>query len=179
MNDQKVAIVYDTSEGHTRMIAERLAHRLQERGLGAEVFDAEKAPAALDAYDGVIAGGPLHAGHHGKHLKQFVTHQKPALEQKPAAFFSVSLSAAGNEQQQGDARREMVKFEEEVGWHPEQDSIFAGALLYTKYNFAKRFIMKRISKAAGGDTDTSRDYDYTDWDAVDRFADEFAERLAA
>ena len=26
-------------------------------------------------------------------------------------------------------------------------------------------------------TDTSRDYDYTDWDAVDRFAREFARTL--
>jgi hypothetical protein len=27
---------------------------------------------------------------------------------------------------------------------------------------------------AGGDTDTTRDYEYTDWDAVERFADAFA-----
>ena len=28
--------------------------------------------------------------------------------------------------------------------------------------------MKRIACKAGGDTDTSRDYDYTNWAALDR-----------
>ena len=40
----------------------------------------------------------------------------------------------------------------------------AGALLYTKYDFLKRFIMVQIVKGEGGDLDTSRDYEYTDWD---------------
>jgi menaquinone-dependent protoporphyrinogen oxidase len=29
----------------------------------------------------------------------------------------------------------------------------------------------------GNDTDTTRDYEYTDWDAVERFADAFAQQL--
>ena len=31
-----------------------------------------------------------------------------------------------------------------------------------------------ISGMVGASTDTSRDHDYTDWDAVDRYADEVA-----
>jgi menaquinone-dependent protoporphyrinogen oxidase len=50
----------------------------------------------------------------------------------------------------------------------------AGALPYSKYNFFIRFIMRRIAAQAGGDVDTSRDYEYTDWGAVDRFASQFA-----
>jgi len=33
--------------------------------------------------------------------------------------------------------------------------------------------MKRIVRKAGGDIDTSRDYEYTDWDDLRRFAGEF------
>jgi menaquinone-dependent protoporphyrinogen IX oxidase len=44
--------------------------------------------------------------------------------------------------------------------------IIAGALLYTKYDFMKRFIMRVITKRAVGDTDTSQDFVYTDWDQV-------------
>ena len=55
--------------------------------------------------------------------------------------------------------------------------LVAGALLYTRYNFLVRFVMRQITKAEGGDTDTSRDYEYTDWDAVDRFAEAFARQL--
>ena len=34
--------------------------------------------------------------------------------------------------------------------------------------------MKRIARAQGGDTDTALDYEYTDWPAVDAFADAVA-----
>jgi menaquinone-dependent protoporphyrinogen oxidase len=61
---------------------------------------------------------------------------------------------------------------------------FAGALLYTRYGFFKRWIMKKIVRDKGSpDLDTSRDYVYTDWDGVKRFAEEFLkatrDRLAA
>ena len=41
----------------------------------------------------------------------------------------------------------------------------------------KRLVMRVIAKRAGGDTDTSRDYVYTDWEALERFAGELAEEL--
>jgi menaquinone-dependent protoporphyrinogen IX oxidase len=37
--------------------------------------------------------------------------------------------------------------------------------------------MHMIVGMAGGDTDPTRDYKYTDRDAVERFADAFAQRL--
>jgi menaquinone-dependent protoporphyrinogen oxidase len=33
----------------------------------------------------------------------------------------------------------------------------------------KRLLMHMIFGIAAGDTDTSQDYEYTDWDAVERF----------
>lgn len=35
-----------------------------------------------------------------------------------------------------------------------------------------------ISRRSGGPTDTSREYEFTDWEAVDRFGREVAEGLA-
>ena len=55
----------------------------------------------------------------------------------------------------------------------------AGALEYSKYNPLKRWIMKRIAAKAGGGTDTSRDYDYTDWDDLQQFAEAFGRRVVA
>ena len=46
--------------------------------------------------------------------------------------------------------------------------------MYSKYNFLVRFFMRRIAQKEGGDTDTSRDYEYTDWEALDRLVDEVA-----
>jgi menaquinone-dependent protoporphyrinogen oxidase len=61
-----------------------------------------------------------------------------------------------------------------TGWRPTLTKPVAGALLYSRYNPFKRWIMKRIVQKGGGDTDTSRDYEYTDWDDLRAFADEFS-----
>jgi menaquinone-dependent protoporphyrinogen oxidase len=39
--------------------------------------------------------------------------------------------------------------------------------------------MRRIVRKAGGDTDTSRDFEYTDWDDLRTFVNEFADAHAA
>jgi len=82
----------------------------------------------------------------------------------------------------GDGRAQTMRIVErlvaETGWHPQRVELVAGALPYTRYNFLVRFVMRRISRKEGGDTDTSRDYEYTDWAAVDRFAAEFVDEVA-
>jgi menaquinone-dependent protoporphyrinogen oxidase len=57
--------------------------------------------------------------------------------------------------------------------------VVAGALPYTRYNRLTRWAMKRIVTKAHGDTDTSRDYEYTDWNDVRQFARDFAGALNA
>ena len=50
-------------------------------------------------------------------------------------------------------------------------------MAYRKYNPFLRWFMKRASKAAGGPTETSRDYEMTDWSQVERFVEGFAETV--
>ena len=54
---------------------------------------------------------------------------------------------------------------------PERCLPVAGALAYSKYNIFVRFIMKRIARRAGAPTDASRDYEFTNWPALDRFVE--------
>jgi hypothetical protein len=49
-----------------------------------------------------------------------------------------------------------------------------GVLAYPQYARLKRYAMTRIAAKEHGHIDTSRDWEYTDWAAVDAFADEFA-----
>jgi menaquinone-dependent protoporphyrinogen oxidase len=44
----------------------------------------------------------------------------------------------------------------------------------SKYGFVTRTLMRR----GGHPTDTGRDYDYTDWDEVERFGGELASMMA-
>jgi len=132
---------------------------------------------SLDEYDGVIVGGALHLGKHSRRQMQFAKESRQTLNQLPSAFFSVSLSAAGTEEQRQDATRCMNAFLRHCGWNPTATTIVAGAILYREYGFIKRWLMKRVVKQAGGDTDPSQNYVYTDWDNVVRFATQFADEI--
>ena len=60
--------------------------------------------------------------------------------------------------------------EARTGCDPDLVGLFAGALVYTQYGWMKRRIMRAIARKEGGHTDLTRDYEYTDWAAVDQFA---------
>jgi menaquinone-dependent protoporphyrinogen oxidase len=49
-------------------------------------------------------------------------------------------------------------------------AVFAGALLYSRYAWHERLIIRLIMWITNGPTDTSRDVDFTDWDRVRRFS---------
>jgi menaquinone-dependent protoporphyrinogen oxidase len=172
-------ILYATIEGQTARIAERIAQALRDRGHAAETCPAKEGPAGLEVakYDGVIVGAPIHYGRHPAYLRSLVRNQRAALEARPSAFFSVSLSGGGPGAKPKAARRYLEVFLRQTGWQPQQTATFAGALRFSKYGAFKRMLMVMFVGLGGGDTDTSRDYEYTDWDAVERFAETFARRL--
>jgi menaquinone-dependent protoporphyrinogen oxidase len=60
-------------------------------------------------------------------------------------------------------------FVDETGWRPADVLRVAGALAYSRYNLIVRAVMKHIARKAHAPTDTSRDYEFTDWNAIDRF----------
>jgi menaquinone-dependent protoporphyrinogen oxidase len=67
----------------------------------------------------------------------------------------------------------MNGFLAETGWKPSVTKVVAGALPYTRYNWFIRRVMKRIAAKAGGDTDATRDYEYTDWQDLRGFTEQF------
>jgi len=75
-------------------------------------------------------------------------------------------------------RRDVEDFARTTGWQPGATASFAGALRYSLYNPLIRLLMRLIVGMAGGETDTSRDYEYTDWAAVERFARQIFARIA-
>jgi menaquinone-dependent protoporphyrinogen oxidase len=171
-------VVYGTTEGHTARIAARIADAIRSEGHEVEVHDAKEVrkQAPAGEFDGIIVGGSVHAGEHQSSLKDFVKHNRALLERVPSAFFSVSLTAAdSDEEAAADTRMMVERFVSETGWKPARVETIAGALVYTHYNIFIRHMMKLIVKRGGHtELDTSRDYEFTDWDAVERFARDFA-----
>jgi len=99
---------------------------------------------------------------------------------KPSAFLSVSLGVLQKDPNvQRDVEAIVNGFLHAISWEPTMVQKVAGAVLYTKYNPIKRWIMKRIVGKAGGATDTSRDYEYTDWVELRAFAERFNRMVTA
>lgn len=173
----KLHIIYDTCDGQAEKIAQAMMEAAQCLGHEATAEDVHQSPTRLGSpcCDAIIIGGPIHAGKHSRELRDFIQANQAWLQTVPAAFFSVSLSAAGTEEQREEARRCMDEFLESVNFEPIHRTILAGALKYRKYGFIKRWIMQCIVRSAGGDTDTSRDYEYTKWPEVTAFVTHFLE----
>jgi menaquinone-dependent protoporphyrinogen oxidase len=169
-------IVYGTTEGHTRKLAGRVATVAFEHHHSATVVDSAANTRLSDArrYDAVVVAGSLHGGRHQPSLVRWVRANRTALDSLPTAFFSVSLSAAGKKERERRGARECAdRFVAETGWIPGMVRLVAGKLAYSKYPFLVRQAMRFIAWRAGGDTDTSRDYEYTDWAALRADVEEF------
>ncbi|CQR49473.1 MULTISPECIES: flavodoxin domain-containing protein [Haloferax] len=173
-----ILVAYGSKEGQTEKIAGRIAMALAAHGYDVRtesVTDDAAGEAVADA-DAVLVGSSIHMGAHSKQVYAFVREYREDIEARPNGFFQVSLSSALDDE---DARAEVAtyidEFVEESGWHPERMAAFGGALRYSEYGFLTRMVMKRIAKGATGDTDASRDYEYTDWDEVETFAADFAD----
>jgi menaquinone-dependent protoporphyrinogen oxidase len=159
---RRLLIVYGTTEGQTHKIADRIAAIARERGIDADVADsAAGPPLAVGRYDAAVVAGSVHVGRHQRSLVDFVRRSLGALQRLPTAFFSVSLAATGSDLP--GAQRCADAFLRETGWRPDRVHLVAGALMYSRYGFITRWMMRRIARKAGGGTDTSRDYEYTDW----------------
>ncbi|TQJ51154.1 flavodoxin domain-containing protein [Phycicoccus sp. SLBN-51] len=173
----RVLITYGTTEGHTAKIAEVMADVMHGLGHDVQTADITSLDGTVpDGYDALVLGASIHMGKHDKRVVEFVRSNHDVLERLPSAFFSVSLAAHGDTE---EAQGYVEAFAEETGWHPDKIALFGGALLYTHYGFVKRHMMKKIARDKPGHlgTDTSRDYVYTEWDAVKRFAEHFADQL--
>ena len=176
-----ILIVYGTTDGHTRKVAQVLAEDLRAQFCSVDVIDAAGIRRRLspEEYDGVIVAASVHIGDYQKTVARWVRQHAPMLNIMPSAFLSVSLAVR---EKRAQVRTEIIsimeRFLERSGWRPKITKLVAGALPYTRYGWLKRQTMKRMVEKAGGDTDTTRDYEYTDWNDLRDFAVEFAEVAA-
>lgn len=176
-----ILVVYGTTDGHTRKIAQVLAENLRAEFCSVDIVDSVGMLRKLspEGYDGVIVAASVHIGDYQRALGNWVRTNAQSLNLLPTAFLSVCLAVVekGTKPRQ-EILRIMRRFLDRCGWRPTITKMVAGALPYTRYGWIKRMMMRRIVAKAGGDTDTSRDYEYTDWNDLRVFSRDFAELTA-
>jgi menaquinone-dependent protoporphyrinogen oxidase len=180
-----ILIIYATREGQTRHIADYIARKISEHGQSLELMNAASIPRGftIAKYSAAIVGASLHGGTHEPEIRRFVKQHVDALNQIPTAFLSVSLAEVTVENvnappekragAQADVKRTTQLFMDQTGWRPSRTIPVAGALMFSRYSFLTRFIMRRVARKEAGIVDTSRDYEFTDWTKLDAFVEEW------
>jgi menaquinone-dependent protoporphyrinogen oxidase len=172
-----ILMVYGTAYGQTEKIVGRIAGKLTAMGHRVTIWKGDALPGqpSLADFDVFLVAGSVLFGRHQRYLTTFVRQHLSRLNAAPGAFVSVCGALIGHwARGQEEAGKYLEKFFDQTGWRPLLARSFAGGLPYTRYDMFTRWMMKLISRATGRPTDTSRNWDLTDWDAVDRFALEFA-----
>lgn len=176
----RTLLLYATREGQTRKVADRIASYLRNADHDVALVCAgdkhETAGLDLSEFDQLVFGASMHAGGLEREIVEFINSHQDRISEIRRSLFLVLLSVATKdpairERSLRDARQKVV---DQLHVSFEDMEMIAGALMYSRYSWPLKWIMKRIAKQAGGDTDTSRDYEYTDWGQVEQYAKRLA-----
>ncbi len=169
-----VLVLYSSTEGQTKKVAERVAAEVDAAGHSATTYDmgSEQKPPSVSAYDAVIVAASVHQGFHQESATNFVTAQANILNGKKSAFISVSLSAAMADGQ-AEAQSYVDRFVETTGWKPGASLLLAGAVRLSSYDYFERQVMKFIIAQKGIAHDLNVDYECTDWSELEAFVGAF------
>ena len=132
-------------------------------------------------YGVVIVAGSVHAGRHQTAIVDWAKHHAAALNGMPTGF-GLGLPGRGRRLGRGAPRRARLHRghagRQRLEGAPTRSITVAGALQYREYDFVTRLVMRVLMRHGDHPTDITRDYDYTDWDAVEQFAGSFKELVA-
>jgi menaquinone-dependent protoporphyrinogen oxidase len=172
----RILVLYGTTDGHTAKIARWIGEAIRTEGIDVDVVEAGPAAVGPENYGAVVVAASVRAGAYQRSVQQWLGTHAPALKERPTAFVSVCLAVLQRDPKVEQHLTAIIdRFVTATGWQPTVKKSVAGALLYTRYNWFTRWFMKRIVRKAGGDTDTSRDHVYTDWNDLRAFAVQFAQ----
>jgi menaquinone-dependent protoporphyrinogen oxidase len=172
-----ILVAYASKHGQTAKIASRIATVLASRGHRVEIREAPERE-DIDRADAVVLGAPIYYGRPSRALRRMLVRHRNTLQLRTTALFTVCLTEAGSDEHaKHEVRRIVDALEERTAFRPDEAAVFAGALSYRDYNPIVRAIMKRIAATVGANTDTSRDWEYTDWGRVETFALRLADRV--
>lgn len=172
-----VLIAYGTTEGQTRKIARYMAGSMREAGHDVTLHDCTdlSATTVVTDYEAVVLAASVHHKRYQTAFYGFVKTNLSALQTKPLAFVSVSLSqtlASGED----EARSYVNTFTDETGLKPDAVHLAEGAVRYFEYGRAEEeTIDLLVFKGQKKMPDRGSNPEYTDWDALDAFASTFLE----
>ena len=171
----KTLLLYSTRDGQTHKIAQAIQLEMVPQQV--DLYDLSASPVIdWSLYDKVIIGASIRYGRFAPQLAEFVNAHTQELTQRVSAFYSVNLTARKPEKASPETNVYTQKFLSSSPWAPDEVVVFAGALRYPRYRWFDRFMIGLIMKMTGGETDKSKEVEYTQWDKVREFSRKFADK---
>ena len=165
----KILIIHSSVDGHTTHICERI--RSVRNDLDIDIISLSKTKnISLNKYEMIVIGASIRYGKYRKELFEFIEKNLNVIHSKKNAFFSVNVVARKAEKNSTDTNPYIEKFLLKTSWKPKIIDVFAGKIEYPKYNLFDRSIIKFIMWMTNGPTDTSKNFEFTDWSKVEKFA---------
>lgn len=174
----RFVVVYATTEGHTRKVAEHVADRLHALGQSVALHDAtdELPDVNLSGIDAAFVAASLHEGRYQPGITTFVSRRQEDLARIAGVFLPVSLSAASSDADDRAALNQSVeRFVMETGWRPRYLHHVMGALAVAKADFFRRWSMKLIMDSARPLKGSG--IELTDWIALTELVDTLVSEL--
>jgi menaquinone-dependent protoporphyrinogen oxidase len=167
-----ILILYSSVDGHTVSICRRIAERAEGHGHDVTLSSMDSGDGGDPAgFDRVVIGASIRYGKHRPNVLAFVERHAETLSSRPGAFFTVNLVARKPNRNTPDTNPYLKKFLQRVSWKPQATAVFAGKLNYALYGFLDTQMIRLIMWLTKGPTNRDAVVDFTDWDAVDAFAD--------
>jgi menaquinone-dependent protoporphyrinogen oxidase len=161
----RVLVTAASRHGATHEVGEAIARGLTDRGVEADFRPAERLE-SLDGYDAVVAGSGVYVGRWLEPARDLVETHAAALAARPVWLFSSGpLGPPEALKPEGDPVDvdHLMAASQALGHR-----VFAGRLDRRLLGFGEKALVVAVRAPEG---------DFRDWEAIDGFAGEIAERL--
>lgn len=164
-----IAIIYSTTDGHTREICQRLAQVIERQDHRVTLMSIDEPNLDMEQFDKIVLGASIRYGKHSKQTYDFIKNSEHVLDKKPNAFFSVNVVARKPDRNTPETNPYLKKFLSQISWKPKELAVFAGKIDYPSYRFWDRLMIRLIMWMTKGPTDPKTVVEFTDWREVERF----------
>ena len=165
---KKILLIYSTVDGHTKTICEKILSYCKTSQV--DILPIDRSINIKD-YDTVVIGASIRYGKYREEIFEFIKENEKLLNSKDNAFFSVNVVARKENKNKPETNPYLIKFLNKISWQPKILDVFAGKIDYPKYKFLDKYAIKFIMWITKGPTDTSKVYEFTDWNRVKSFAE--------
>lgn len=158
---EKVLVAYASRCGSTAEVAQAVADQLCRRGATVDVRTIEDVQ-DLTGYDAVVVGSAIRMGKWLPAAMNFVERNRPTLQAKQTAFYTVHLLNVDDSEASRQARAAYVAPVHAL-LTPQYEAFFAGKMEMGKLSLVDRLVAKMVK---------AKDEDKRDWPAIQAWGDQ-------